>query len=392
MKLVLSLAAISVFAAVASGQEPGVTIVCNSVQPNVACQLTLQKKVRLLSLPRPVSLTRTDGGREDKLERLEFDAVSLETGEQIHCLADATALSSIDPFLATGATFLLMGWPSAKGALNVKVAGQEDRERRLSVVEVEAGPGNAFAHTLVPTSASQVFHSGNPGQDAVRNLAAALAGASDATLRGITDCLQISAGDAAADRPGENPSRTWIRQTVASVLRGLPQTTPLQRLRIGGLLAQWNPQELALPFLAASPKLMAELGVNDPVRMVRDQVLRSDVRFYGALGLCHGVDPDRLIALCWDDPLLRGWVLNPALGKPSLASQRRLLEYQSNPSTIERSAALSHLASWYGEWSKKTTPRWDESAPVFVDGQQGAFVIDGEADLWAFWRSKLGAN
>lgn len=335
---------------------------------------------------------KESGDRKISVPLRQFDVKivegpGLKAGEVYHCFSQKT-----DPRPITGGSnrYLLLGW-SNKGTDRLAVEPFTEYNARMKTppLNVECEPRTLYALALLPTKQAHVVNGRSDGGRVYLNMADLLAkGALPVPLRQVTDQLlgvQPMQIDREASIEGQVPY-DWVTANVRPVLARMPLITALERLRIGGLLASWDRPKRALAYLRDLPVLMKELGLTNEEEDRKGKSGRSDwtldLMFIASLDLFTGVDPNEILKVVWEYPMLRAMALDCRLGRPSLENQQKILQFIDDPVLHTRARALDQFARWYAKWDMFANPHWSVAA-------QGE-VIDNEDALRNYWRNKIG--
>ena len=352
-----------------------------AMQANVCGIVELQGPAHLVSKDAKLSSGETYPVRLREFEVKIVEGSGLKRDAVFHCFTKD--LKPV-PVVTDAKRYLLIGWSSfASKRLAVEPFDDFNYRAKTVPLSIEGGPRTLYALALLPTRQSQPANGQSDAGRAYLNAADVLAnGAAPATLRQVTDGLSIvvprSIEFDAID--GQAPY-AWVCSVLGPVIEKVPQKTPLERLRIGGLLASWERPKEAMAYLRSLSGLFAELGFTSAAKVAGD--LQADLNFVCRIDLLTGVDPDAVVDVVLQCPLLSSMALDSRLGKPSLENQQKVLKYIDDPDIHVRAQALRQFAGWYADSDRMrdSRSRWSDSA--------NAEVIANEEGLRSYWRNKI---
>jgi len=323
---------------------------------------------------------KNDRGHEVNVDLIEFDvravdAVGMRTGIVQHCYSGSVV--EVKNLRSESAKFLLLGWSN----------GNEQRLDLGNTLMLEAGAqkhasigadkDSLFVAALMPTQQNRVDQSPSNAGRAYLNLAqCALSGIEVEAMRRITFLL-------AAIEPGgmvkieDVSTYDWLASHLGPLFRDAPKQNGAEKLRFEGLAASWLAPKGTMDYLRVLPGLLTASRMADALAGVSGP--RRDSGFVGQLNLCKGLNPDVLAAMSFEIPQLSFLAFDPHMGKPSRASQARLLCYLDDPEIYMRAHAFSVFANWHGkfDWALNSNPTYSPT--------KNGMYIPNEKEMRTYW-------
>lgn len=353
-----------------------------SVDPDCLDQTTVCAIVKDPSPAQPLIMDAVRGRDRLQVKVVAFDATVVEggnltAGSRIHLVCTERGLE-MGPKATATETYLVVGWKARNNHLPVASVSYTDRMMGLNPVSINDADNRYFAASILPTAETTTVRGSNPNATALLNMVRALRNADPAVLRAGTSALeQIPDHYSLGAIEGHEPAQ-YMRELLRKELQKLPHTRALDLLRIDGILASWDRPKLAMAFLKSLPTLLEQVQKETPTPRLSP---RADTEFVHFLWLAIGLDPNALLELAFSDPRMQWVALDPNVGKPNLANQKKLLSWVDSPDADVQAAVLNHFVAWYAEWDK-----WAQ-ATLRPDGE-GTEVVGFQA-LRAYWIKKI---
>jgi hypothetical protein len=251
----------------------------------------------------------------------------------------------------------------------------------MGTIEVEHDA--LFAGCLVPTKLESLSLAGSWQARAYTAIALTIQkGADPTTLRRLTDDLAYMDATYGPLGIDGQSAHTWLIRNLADILGKATQTTSLEKLRIGGLLADYRRPVGTMTYVKKLPGLFSALSKDPAGYTFQDR--SRDIEFTKKINLGYMVNADEFVEFCLDNPSIKYLAIRGVYDMPSLDVQKKLLSILDGPDLYDRSFIYAKLANWYGKND------WVLNCYVCSPKGQSGEIIPNEHEMYNYWKQKIG--
>lgn len=322
-------------------------------------------------------------GRAPQVEEyIEFkikvlQGVGVKEGMEYTCLAPRV---KPHPSALMTNRFLLLGWLSNGNELRVNYHDPRYNSAQFDQ-KVKVSGDAIFVGSLIPTVLKDIKGQNGSVQTAFVNLARAIAAGTDSSsVRAITHIWVLARPDNQNSIDGIRVY-SWLTNNIGPILGEHSRTTPVEKLRICGLLSDWFKPKGTLEYIRSLSDIIRNLRKDDWVKYRESESL--DLTFIKRLQLGTRANTDEIYDIALSDSALYYLVLDRSLRQPSEETQRRMLSLLDVQDIDLRAGVYRTYANWYGkrDWVLTSAPTYNRTT--------GHFCIPHEAEMKNYWHEKL---